>query len=174
MVSLILARMSPKLSATLGTAALLAAWAQNPVSGPSVKVITLEPPVYPSTAIAAHMSGDVDLEITLLESGVPGTVHVVSGPQMLRQAAADSAKRSKFASAPGNRPDESYPLVYRFVLDDTRGCNQERDPSYPRVKSESNTITISEQPVSMCDPTAERVRVRSWKCLYLWKCRLLR
>ena len=164
--------MSPKLIAALGIAVLLSASAQNLASGPSVKVITLEPPVYPSMAIAGHLSGEVDLEITLLENGVPGSVHVVSGPQMLRQAAADSAKRSKFASPVGGHPDESYPLVYKFLLDDTRGCNQERDPSYPRVKSESNTITIFDQPVPMCDPTAERVRVRSWKCLYLWKCRL--
>ena len=164
--------MSPKLIGVIGTAALLSAFAQNPAPGPSVKVITLEPPVYPSMAIAGHISGEVDLEITLLENGMPGTVHVVGGPQMLRQAAEDSAKRSKFAPATEGHPDESYPLVYKFHLDETPGCNQERDPSYPRVKSESNTITISEQSVPMCDPTAERVRVRSWKCLYLWKCRV--
>ena len=122
-------------------------------------------------AIAAHMSGEVDLEITLPENGVPGTVHVVSGPQTLRQAAVDSAKRSKFESTVAGHSDETYPLVYKFLLNDTRGCNQEPDPSYPRIKSESNTITISAQSVPMCDPTAESIHVRSWKCLYLWKCR---
>jgi TonB family protein len=163
--------MSPKLIVVIGTAALLSALAQNPASGPSVKIITLQPPVYPSMAIAAHMSGEVDLEITLLENGAPGTVHVVSGPQMLGQAAADSAKRSKFAPIAGGHADESYPLVYKFVLLDNRGCNQEPDPSYPRIKSELNTITITAQSVPMCDPTAETVHTRSWKCLYLWKCR---
>ena len=170
--SLILARMSPKLIAVIGTTALLSTFAQNLASGPSVNVVALQPPVYPSMAIAAHLAGEVDLKITLLETGVPGTVQVESGPQMLRQAAVDSAKRSKFASAAGGHADESYPLVYKFLLDDTRGCNQDRDPSYPRIKSESNTITISEQPVPMCDPTAERIRVRSWKCLYIWKCKV--
>ena len=163
--------MNPKLIGVIGTAALVSALAQNAASAPSVKVLTLQPPVYPSMAIAAHVSGEVDLEITLLENGMPGTVHVVSGPQMLRQAAADSAKRSKFASSAGGHADESYSLVYKFLLVDNRGCNQEPDPSYPRIKSESNTITISAQSVPMCDPTAESVHTRSWKCLYLWKCR---
>ena len=163
--------MSPKLIVLIGTAALLSALAQNRASGPSVKIITLQPPAYPSMAIAAHISGEVNLKITLLENGLPGTVHVVSGPQILRQAAADSAKRSKFESVAGGQPDQPYPLVYKFLLVDTRGCNQEQDPSYPRVKTESNTITISEQSVPMCDPAADQIHVRSWKCLYLWKCR---
>ena len=162
--------MNPKLIGVIGTAALFSALAQNPASAPSVKVLTLQPPVYPSMAIAAHVSGEVDLEITLLENGMTGTVHVVSGPQMLRQAAEDSAKRSKFAPAAGGNPSDSYPLVYKFLLNE-RACNQEPDPSYPRIKTDSNTITIAAQSVPACDPAAEQIHTRSWKCLYLWKCR---
>ena len=163
--------MSPKLIAALAMAVLVSASAQD-LPKPSLKVVTLDPPVYPPMASAAHVSGEVDLKITLIQNGVPENVQVESGPQMLRQAAVESAKRSKFESMTGSRTEESYQLVYKFVLDDTRGCNQERDASYPRLKIESNTVTISEQPVPICDPAADRFRVRSWKCLYLWKCKL--
>lgn len=163
--------MGPKLIAAFGMAVLLSASAQNS-SKSSLKVVALEPPVYPAAALAAHLSGEVNLKIALPENGVPAAVQVEGGPQMLRPAAVESAKRSKFESGAGGRTGESYQLVYRFVLDDTRQCNQERDTSYPRVKIESNIVTVSEQPVPLCDPGTERIRVRSWKCLYLWKCRV--
>jgi hypothetical protein len=123
-------------------------------------------------AMAARVYGEVDLKITLLPDGTPAKVQVQSGLQMLRQAAVDSATRSRFELTPGDHPDEFYNLVYRFALDKARGCDQERDKSYPHIRYESNTVTISEQPMSICDPTTEQVRVRSIKCLYLWKCRL--
>jgi len=122
-------------------------------------------------AIAARVSGEVDLKITLPENGIPATVQIESGPQMLRPAAAESAKQSKFEVITKESADESYRLVYKFVLDNNRGCDQDRNPSYPHVKSESNTVTITEQAVPLCDPAADQIHVRSWKCLYLWKCR---
>jgi len=163
--------MGPKLIGVIGTAALLSALAQNPASGPSVKIITLQPPVYPSMAIAARVAGEVNLKITLPENGIPATVQVESGPQMLRPAAVESAKRSKFEAVSGDRANESYELVYRFALDNNLACDQARDSSYPHIKSESNTVTISEQSMPLCDPAADQIHVRSWKCLYLWKCR---
>ncbi|MBV8114223.1 MAG: energy transducer TonB [Silvibacterium sp.] len=154
----------------MGRAALLLALAQSTTSGPSLQVVKLEPPVYPPIAMAARVFGEVDLKTTLLPDGTPAKVQVQSGPQMLRQAAVDSATRSRFELKPGDHPDDFYNLTYRFALDKALACGQERDKSYPHIRYESNTVTISEQPMTICDPTTEQVRVRSIKCLYLWKC----
>lgn len=164
--------MSCKLVAFIGRAALLLPLAQSGTSTPSLEAVKLEPPVYPPYAMAARVSGEVDLKITLKPDGTPRTVQVGSGPQNLRQAAVESATRSRFEVAPGNSAGESYQLIYRFVLDEARGCGQDRDKSYPHIHYESNTITISEQPMTTCDPVAEPTRVRSIKCLFLWKCGL--
>jgi hypothetical protein len=31
-------------------------------------------------------------------------------------------------------------------------------------------VTVIDQPLCTCDPTSDVSRVRSVKCLYLWKC----
>jgi TonB family protein len=164
--------MSWKLVGVIGQTALLLALVQSPPSSPSLTAIKLEPPVYPPIAIAARVFGDVDLRITLTADGTPGDVQVESGPQMLKQAAVDSATRSRFRLAPGDQARQSYQLVYTFALDKAAQCGQERDKSYPHIHYEANTISITEQPVPTCDPIVERTRVRSVKCLFLWKCGL--
>ena len=120
-------------------------------------------------AIAARVSGEVVLNVTLASDGSTREVAVESGPAMLRQAAVESAKQSRFQVEAQNQSGE-YRLVYRFVLDQTENC--EHDDSYPRVKHEGNVVTITEQNVPICDPASviERVRFRSAKCFYLWKC----
>jgi TonB family protein len=164
--------MSWKLVEVIGRAALLLALAQSATSRPSLQAVKVEPPVYPPIAMAARVSGDVDLKITLKPDGTPGTIQVESGPQMLKQAAVDSAARSRFELAPGDQAEPSYQLVYRFALVKALACGQQRDTSYPHIHFESNTVTISEQPMTICDPVGETapVRVRSIKCLFLWKC----
>ena len=136
---------------------------------PQLTIAKLEAPVYPPMALAARVWGDVILNVTLASDGGANAITVESGPPMLRQAAIDSAKRSQFQVNLENRTG-GYRLVYRFVLDQTTKC--EHDDSYPRVKHEANLVTITEQNVPLCDPAAviERVRFRSAKCLYLWKC----
>ena len=165
--------MNWKVNAVAGQAALMLGLAQSTAFRPALEIARLEPPVYPPIAMAARVSGDVDLKITLKTDGTPGTVQVESGPQMLRQAAVDSASRSRFTGVPGGGAEATYKIIYKFALEKALGCGQERDKSYPHIHSGSNTITISEQPVTICDPVAdeEPVHVRSVKCLYLWKCR---
>jgi hypothetical protein len=133
-----------------------------------LSVQKLEAAEYPPMAVAARIYGDVILNVRLASDGSASAVTVESGPPMLRQATINSATRSTFQAKAGN--PIGYRLVYRFVLDQTTKC--EHDDSYPRVKHEANLVTITEQNVPICDPTAviERVRFRSAKCLYLWKC----
>jgi TonB family protein len=133
-----------------------------------VTMVKLETPTYPPIARAARVSGEVGLDITLAPDGTANTVEVESGPAMLRQAAVDSATRSRFR-ANVEKPAGTYRVIYRFVLDDTMKCGDQRDGSYPHVKYEGNEVSIAEQAVLLCDPGAV-MRYRSVKCLYLWKC----
>ena len=135
---------------------------------PQLAIAKLEAPVYPPMARAARVWGDVILNVTLASDGNANAVTVESGPQMLRQAAINSAIRSQFQANLENRTG-GYRLVYRFVFDQTTKC--EHNDSYPRVKHEANLVTITEQNVPLCDPAAViETRFRSAKCFYLWKC----
>jgi len=57
----------------------------------------LTPPKYPEIAMAAHISGDVQIAITIGLKGDVEAAHVVSGSPMLTQVALDSAIHSKFS-----------------------------------------------------------------------------
>lgn len=154
---------------SVALAALLWICAPNFAQAPNLAVMKVEAAVYPPMALAARVYGDVVLNVTLTSDGNVGAATVQSGPPMLRQAAIDSARRSQYQSNPQIRAGV-YQLVYRFVLEQTTKC--QHDASYPRVKHEGNVVTITEQNVPICDPAAavERVRFRSAKCFYLWRC----
>jgi hypothetical protein len=162
--------MKSKLALLIANGILLSASAQRLSPAPSVEIVKLKPPNYPPIAVAARVSGEVNLEIRLLQNGAAGEVQVKSGPQMLREAAVESARMSVFQTAGIQNGSGLYGLVYKFVLDPT-SCSEARDSSYPHVSYDSSTVTISVKPIPICDPAAD-VKVRSAKCLFLWKCRL--
>ncbi|HKC63498.1 MAG TPA: TonB family protein, partial [Pyrinomonadaceae bacterium] len=53
-------------------------------------------PSYPQTAKSAHISGLVTVYLEVDENGSVKSVHSTNGPQLLRQAAEDAARRWKF------------------------------------------------------------------------------
>lgn len=53
-------------------------------------------PVYPSIARAAHVSGSVVVEAVISKSGLIESLHVVSGPAMLRAAALDAIRVARY------------------------------------------------------------------------------
>lgn len=138
---------------------------------PAVTIVKLSTATYPAMALAARVSGEVKLEVTIAPDGSASAVTVQSGPPMLRQAAVDSATRSLFR-ANANAIGGAYLITYRFVLEDASKCGDERDNSYPHVNYEQNVVIVTEQPALICDPavTVTTVRFRSFRCLYLWRC----
>ena len=54
------------------------------------------PPAYPPIAKSAHVSGTVELHATISKNGTIKDLHVVSGPAMLRQAAADAVRNWRY------------------------------------------------------------------------------
>lgn len=153
-----------------------AAFGQGPASESTPKigfsVTKLPPPSYPPTALAAHVFGDVVLRIALRGDGTIDSVEVISGPPMLRQPAIESAKQTQFRCGACIEPITSFRLTYKFELGPTLYCELARDSSYPRVTQSKDTVAIADQPFGTCDPegTIDKVRVRSAKCLFRWKC----
>jgi TonB family protein len=150
------------------TVTLLSVLGRAPLHAQSLDVISLRPPAYPAIARAARVWGEVVLKISVRADGAPEDVQVVNGPAMLQQAALDSAKGSRFRPVQDSNPETSFELTYRFILE-VLNCDQEPDSSYPRFQYASNTITVSGQAITLCDPGGY-TRVRSLKCFYLWRC----
>jgi TonB family protein len=112
----------------------------------------LSSPVYPPLARQARITGDVTIQIQIRKDGKVESAEVVSGPQMLKQAALESAEKSTFecegwssgAFVLGCRDAvTSFTLIYTFGMrDDLDGLD--------------------------CSVTRSRAK----KCLYLWACGL--
>ena len=139
-------------------------------NGPAIA--KLPPPSYPRIALAAHVSGDVVLDLAIRRDGTIESAVVASGPPMLREAAVEIAQQTLFGCARCTENPTQFRVIFRFELGESIMCS-EPDPSYPRVsQSTSSTVTIAAQPFGTCDPASEieRVRARAIKCLFLWKC----
>jgi hypothetical protein len=103
---------------------------------------------------------------------------VVGGPPLLQKAALISARQSQFECSRCSAEPTSYRLVYTFQLVDSGCCAEEdskptdigRPRTYPQVTHSENRVTIVDQAGCICDPAGQIGKVRSLKCLYLWKC----
>jgi len=134
-------------------------------------ITKLPPPTYPAMARAAHVWGPVELNITIHQDGTVDSAEVVSGPPMLRAAAVESAKRTQFECAGSPSPSRTFRVVFNYELTATYYCG-EPDRSQPRISQSAGTVTVAGEAAGTCDPegTVGKVRARSAKCLYLWKC----
>ena len=130
-------------------------------------ITKLPPTIYPPIALAAHVSGDVVLKVSLRPDGGIDSMEAVSGPLMLRQPAIENAKQAQFECMTCNGATTTFQVIYRFDLGPSITCDPP-DSSYPRVTRSANIVTIAAQPFGTCDPMA--TRVRSARCLFLWKC----
>jgi hypothetical protein len=138
-----------------------------------VVLTSLSNPVYPPLARQAHVVGDVELNLGVRADGTVESADVISGPAMLRQAALDSAHQSKFACRECSENASSFRLIYTFQIVPPQfgpNCEVKSDPTYPQVIQSLNHVTVVDQAIGFCDPGADNTKVRSVKCLYLWKC----
>lgn len=147
-----------------------------------VALTRLSPPIYPRIALTARIYGDVDLNLSVRQDGSVESVAVVSGPPLLQRAAVNSAQQSQFECRKCGDGSSSYRLLYTFQLGPSSYCTNrteeshatEQEQPYPRVTQAQNHVTVIDQPVAFCDQEGIVVgmKVRSAKCLYLWKCGL--
>ena len=148
----------------------------------NVGLTKLSQPIYPPVAKQAGVKGDVELELRVNADGNLESAAVVSGHLLLTQAALDSAKYSQFECRGCGAEGARFRILYSFQLGPTSYCTNVSDKSkadekpeiYPKVTQEQNRITLIDQPVGTCDLAFKLVerKVRSIKCLYLWRCGL--
>ncbi len=140
-------------------------------------LVTLTAPVFSPLARQANVEGDVVVAVTVHPDGTADAV-VVSGHPLLKQSALDSATQSKFECHHCSAP-VSYSLLYKFIRTAEGSCcygmgSPVKVEQRPPVSEEGKTrtvITVSAEKICLCDPAATLTkRVRSLKCLYLWKC----
>jgi TonB family protein len=153
--------------------------AQTDISHGEAVLSKLVNPSYPRIALAARITGEVELTLEIREDGTVQSASVVSGPPLLRQAALDSAQRSQFECRKCGETDTSLRLVYTFELAESENpCPAtERDSDNvqsrqlpPMVIQSQNHVTLVDQTVYICDPASRIAKVRSIKCFFLWRC----
>ena len=75
-------------------------------------LIQRTPPIYPTIAKAARVSGTVELQATISKNGSIKDAHVVSGPVMLRQSALDAVRTWRYKPYKlNNEPTEVETMV---------------------------------------------------------------
>jgi TonB family protein len=138
-----------------------------------VVLTKLSEPVYPRLARQAHIGADVKVVIGIRQDGSVASAELFSGHPMLAQAALDSARKSTFECRGCGEAVTSYPMTYTFEVkgDCHFGPNCEsEEPRAPEVTQSQHQVTITVEPACTCDPSSTRIKVRSAKCFYLWKC----
>ena len=143
-----------------------------------VVLIKLSAPVYPPVARQAHITGDVDLMLSIRQDGSIESAVVVSGPPMLRSVALDSAQHAQFECRTCSEAINSYRLVYTFQIDGDCSCipkesnsnHDEPDHTYPLIAEAEHRVTVTAQIICTCDPASDFRKRRSIRCLYLWRC----
>jgi len=138
-----------------------------------VMLTSLYPPVYPRLAAQAAIHGDVELDLLIGRDGALKSVNVINGHSMLREAAIDSAKKSQFECTQCSS-DVSYSLTCQFRImptDPDQYCsNTAGGTPPPKLDSSSHQVVVFAEEMWTCDPAVSYRKVRSPKCLYLWKC----
>ena len=81
------------------------------------RAIELPKPVYPAAAKKDHISGQVQVKVILDETGKVVSAEAVFGPEQLRAAAVEAAKRARFKpTLMGGEPQKVFGIVlYDFV-----------------------------------------------------------
>jgi TonB family protein len=143
-----------------------------------VVLTKLVQPIYPPVARAARITGDVDLLLTVRPDGAVDSVVAASGHPFLKESAMTSARQSQFECRGCTEQFNQYQLVYTFIIEGECGCEPRESPSIKKEPQQANPqfpdaqhrVTVVAQIFCICDPAVANIRVRSVKCLYLWRC----
>jgi TonB family protein len=158
--------------------------AQNAGSGDTksegVVLTELSRPSYPPLARQTRLSGDVDLMLSIRQDGSLESAVVISGHPLLAQTALNSAQHTRFECWKCSE-SMTFRLVYTFLLEENSSCTPTNDgPKESKPVEQISRVTQSLKHVTVIDQTAcinggppgagDSRKVRSAKCLYLWRC----
>jgi hypothetical protein len=151
---------------------------QSDATKGEVVLTRLSKPTFSPLARQANVEGEVVVDVIVRQDG-SSEATVVKGHPLLKQAALESVMQSRFECRACSA-SLSYTVVYTFKRTSERSCcdgmgapvNVEQEPqSYDQQGRPQARITISAEKICLCDPSFKVTKkVRSLKCLYLWKC----
>jgi len=141
-------------------------------------LLTLSKPTFSPLARQANVEGKVIVDVTVRPDGSTEAT-VVKGHPLLKQAALDSATQSRYECRVCTVP-LSYQFIYTFKRTSSGSCCdgmgapvkvEQEAQSYDERGQPQTRVTVSAEKICLCDPSPTLTkRVRSLKCLYLWKC----
>lgn len=129
------------------------------------ELVSLATPEYPPLARTAHIMGEVEVTIKVGKDGSIESAEATGHP-LLKPAVLASVQKSTFACI-GCSEGGTLVLTYSFEMKDDGDCSSVV-PRPAEVTQLQNRVTIVGFPSCCCDPAV--TNVRSWKCLYLWRC----
>jgi TonB family protein len=148
------------------SAAVIHCTAQQPTVTPiSVPAVT-----YPAIASAARIRGDVTVSVSVRPDGTVAAATVEEGEPLLRDAALTAAKEARFECRGCGGVSVPYSLVFRFRLSDEQASPP--SPWLTRLPDGQVVVIVVSGRAEYWYEGAvfSRVAVRSWKCLWLWRC----
>lgn len=164
---------------TCGTVKCLAQTMPNSDLPPNT-VILLQPgtTIYPPVARQAHITGVVELQVRVGHDGSVQSAELISGHPILQAAALASARESRFECRACSQSVVSSLLVYTFQLTPAADpCKTSESPTHTELAEPGRSsgsaqihVGVTAEAITTCDPAVAIVRMRSMKCLYLWKC----
>jgi len=139
-----------------------------------VELTKLVDPIYPRLALQARITGDVDVTIAIRRDGSVESARLVDGHPMLTEAALDSARQSQFECRGCTEAVTSYEMKYKFRITSRgypRDCDSFNDQApVPELDPSRHEVAVSGWAQMICDPSSSILKIRSPKCLYLWRC----
>jgi len=129
----------------------------------------LSTPKYPELARIANICGEVKVTASIRKDGSVESAEATGHP-MLKQAALEAVQKSTFECRGCTEAATRQLLTFSFELkDDGDCCSAWSRPA--EVTQSQDRIIIAAARSCLCDPSFTTSRkVRSLKCLYLWKC----
>ena len=131
-------------------------------------------PTYPPLARQARITGDVEVTVRVRQDGSVESAALVSGHPMLAPFALESVKNSQFECRGCTEAAVSYVLKYKFQIIPRgypKDCDMQTEKRPPaEVDLSHHQVRVSSWAMEICDPAARILKVRSAKCLYLWRC----
>jgi TonB family protein len=107
----------------------------SPVPHGQVVLTKLSPPIYPPLARAARVSGDVEISLRIRQDSSVESAEVVKGHPLLREAALDSARQSKFECRECGEAPVPYSVLYTFGYTTNHQCSKtKKTPLHSRKR----------------------------------------
>ena len=144
---------------------------QSVAQNPTLRWMDFKPPVYSGPARMAYRDAHVTIEV---ETRSDGKVEIQrsQGPVGLLEAALDSLKTSKIVCENCNGKMGIFSIVYDFRVIIRPGSDpcSEADPNAIAATVAGNHVSVTGKPPCIIADWIPLRKVRSIRCLYLWRC----